>query len=346
VTGRVWRLPPTWVRRLVLAPLIVLIAFAWLPIAVWLGVVVAGIVSWAFPGRLRITRVIFMVGLYLMWDAAALVWLFALWVASGFGYALRRPAFQRAHYRLAATMLRSLFWAARWLLRLEIVIDDDGADLSPGGSPLIIASRHAGPADSFVIVNALLNTYDRRPAIVLKDTLQWDPVIDVLLNRVPTRFVTPSRVRKPGASGGAAAIGELAAGLEGDQALLIFPEGGNVTASRRQRRISQLRESGQHDLAERAEAMAQVMAPHSGGLLAAVEAAPEAEVVMMAHTGLERLETVGDIWRELPVDKQIILKAWTADPTPLEGAEEWLYSWWERIDTWVAEHQPAPDGMA
>ena len=32
---KMWRLPPLWVRRLVLAPLIVLIAFVWLPVAVW-----------------------------------------------------------------------------------------------------------------------------------------------------------------------------------------------------------------------------------------------------------------------------------------------------------------------
>ena len=340
MAGKMWRLPPLWVRRVLLAPLIVAIAFVWLPLAVWFFVIVAGIVAWALPGRLRILRVFFMMGLYLLWDAAALVAMFALWIASGFGWALKRPFFQRAHYRLAAAMLGSLFWAARWLLRLTIVVDDSEGDLDPEGERLIIASRHAGPADSFIIVHTLLNTYRRSPAIVLKETLQWDPAIDVLLNRLPTRFVAAGRVKKPGARGGAEAIGDLARGLTHDQALLIFPEGGNVTPRRRTRRIAQLRESGREDFAARAEAMSNVMAPHSGGLLTAIAAAPEAEIVMLAHTGLDRLETVRDIWRELPVDKSITLKTWTATPAPTEAADEWLFGWWERVDTWVGENQP------
>ena len=344
MAARLWRLPPLWVRRIVLAPLVVLTAFVWLPTAAWLFVIVAGVVAWALPGRLRILRVIFMVGLYLLWDAAALVAMFGLWIASGFGIWLKRPWFERAHYRLAGAMLGSLFWAARWLLRLTIEVDDSEGHLNPHGERLIVASRHAGPADSFIIVHTLLNRYDREPAIVLKDTLQWDPAIDVLLNRLPTRFVTPHREKRPGKPSGAEAIGDLAAGLDTNDALLIFPEGGNVTPRRRLRRISQLRDAGRHELAERAEAMTNVMAPHSGGLLTAVAAAPDAEIIMLAHTGLDRLETVGDIWRELPVDKRIVLKSWTASPAPTDGADAWLFGWWERLDRWVGENQAAASG--
>jgi 1-acyl-sn-glycerol-3-phosphate acyltransferase len=328
-----------WVRRVVLAPLVVLIAFVWLPMAVWLVVIIAGVVAWALPGRLRILRVIFMVGLYLLWDAGALVALFALWVASGFGIWIKRAPFQRAHYRLAGAMLGSLFWAARWLLRLTIVVDDSEGDLNPHQRPLIVASRHAGPADSFIIVHTLLNSYGREPAIVLKATLQWDPAVDVLLNRIPTRFVAPGRAKRPGQPGGAQAIGELASGLDGDDALLIFPEGGNVTARRRTRRIDQLRQAGHEEFASRAESMTHVMAPHSGGLLTAIGSAPDAEIVMLAHAGIDKLETVGDIWRELPVDKTITLKSWTAGPAPAEGADEWLFAWWERVDAWVGANQ-------
>jgi 1-acyl-sn-glycerol-3-phosphate acyltransferase len=341
---KMWRLPPLWVRRLVLAPLIVLIAFVWLPVAVWLGIAVAGVVAWALPGRLRILRVIFMMGLYLMWDAALLVVMFALWIASGFGWAIKRPRFQRAHFRLMGFMLRSLFGAARWLLRLETAIDE--TDLTPAGPhrPTIVVSRHAGPADSFIIVNTLLNRFDREPAIVLKDTLQWDPAVDVLLNRIPTRFVTTGPRRK--SAGGAFAIGELAAGLRGNDTLLIFPEGGNITERRRTRRIGQLRAQGHEELAERAEAMTHVMPPHAGGVLAAMRAAPDARVVMMAHTGLEQFETVGQIWQALPVDKRITLKMWTvADesiPEALDDREAWLYDWWERVDAWIDANQPTP----
>ncbi len=40
-------------------------------------------------------------------------------------------------------------------------------------------------------MHALMNWYAREPRIVLKDTLQWDPAIDVVLNRLPNRFIRP-----------------------------------------------------------------------------------------------------------------------------------------------------------
>lgn len=347
-----WSLPPVWVRRCVIAPAIVLLAFAWMPTALWLGIFVAGVVAWAIPGRLRVLRVIFMMGVYLLWDAAALVWMFGLWVVSGFGWKINSERFQREHYALAGVMLRSLFRAARRILRLTIDFRDADMDAMAPGRPLIVVSRHAGPADSFIIVESLITRFKREPAIVLKDTLQWDPAIDVLLNRVPTRFVSPYRRRKPGAASGTASVASLAKGLDDNDALLIFPEGANATPKRRDRRIAQLRTSGHEELAARAEAMPHVMPPHAGGVLSAMEACPLATVVMIAHTGLERLSTVRDIWRELPVDKEIVLRAWATDPENIPddraAREEWLFDWWERIDEWIDANQPqtSPEAVA
>ncbi|WP_430867166.1 1-acyl-sn-glycerol-3-phosphate acyltransferase [Demequina aurantiaca] len=331
-------------RRLVIAPVVVLAALVWLPNAFWLFIVVAGLLSLALPGRARILRILFIAGVYLLWDALALVWMLILWIASGFGWKMQAPAFQRAHYRLAGRMLGSIFAAARWTLRLKIEPEDVNLDSIAPGRPIIVVSRHAGPADSFIIVEALINKYSRQPAIVLKDTLQWDPAVGTLLNRIPTRFVSPYRRRKPGAPGGTAAVASLASALGVDDALLIFPEGANATPKRRVKRIAALRAAGHHELADRAEAMPHVMPPHGGGVLAAMEACPEAAVVVVAHTGLERLSTVRDIWRELPADKTIMLKGWLADadeiPQSRADREDWLYSWWERIDQWIDENQP------
>ena len=38
---------------------------------------------------------------------------------------------------------------------------------------------------------ALMHWYGREPRVVLKDTLAWDPAIDVILNRLPSRFISP-----------------------------------------------------------------------------------------------------------------------------------------------------------
>ncbi len=349
MTSRWWRLPPVWVRRWVIAPAVVLLAFIWLPVAFWLLAAVAAIVSWALPGRLRLTRVLWLAGLYLMWDAAALIALAVLGLRHVWSR-FRSEASQRAHYAFAGAMLRFLFSQVKWTLRLDVVLEDADLDQIAPGRPLIVVCRHAGPGDSFVIVDALLNRFHRNPAIVLKDTLQWDPAIDVMLHRIPSRFITPRRHRAIGAAGGTEAIAELARDMGPNGALLIFPEGANATPRRRRQRIASLRARGRHELAERAEAMPHVMPPHPGGVLAAMEARPDAAIVVVGHTGLERLSTVSDVWRELPVDKRIVLKGWAADPATIpDGREEreaWLFAWWEHVDAWIASHQPSVSAAA
>ncbi|WP_444663959.1 1-acyl-sn-glycerol-3-phosphate acyltransferase [Cellulomonas sp. CW35] len=339
----IWRLPPRWVRRVVLAPLVVLLALVVLPVGVLLAAFVGAVMTWLLPGRLRLVRAVWMAVFYLYWDAVALVVAFALWVGSGFGWQLRAPALQRAHYVFAARMLDVLFWQVRWTLRLRIVVEDADLGHLLEGRPVVVASRHAGPGDSFILVHALLTRFDREPRIVLKDTLQWDPAIDVLLNRLPTQFVTPRSARPAAGPGMSDLVGDLARGLDHDDALLIFPEGGNVTPRRRLGRIEALRRAGRTELAAQAEQMAHVMAPHAGGLLSALDAAPQAGVVFVAHTGLDRLVTVADIWRELPMDKEIVMKGWSVQPDDVPRTttdqEAWLFDHWRRIDEWIADRR-------
>ena len=125
---------------------------------------------------------------------------------------------------------------------------------------------------------------------------------------------------------------------------MIFPEGGNFTPQRRQRGIDRLRKLGMERMARRAEAMTNVLAPRPGGFLAALDAAPDADVVLVAHTGLDHMLTVGDVWRELPMDKRIIMRWWQVPreeiPAGPRGRIDWLFGWWERIDAWIAENRP------
>jgi 1-acyl-sn-glycerol-3-phosphate acyltransferase len=335
------RLPPRWVRRVVLAPAVVLLAVAVATtLPVWL--LLAAALSPLLPGHLRPLRLLWICVVYLALDATALVAMFALWLASGFGWKKRSPPFQRAHYRLAGWFLRVLFAQAEWVLRLRIDVVGTDPDTAAPGRPELVVCRHAGPGDSFILVHALVNWYRREPRIVLKDSLQWDPAVDVLLNRLPSRFIAP---RPDGQRPIEDEVGALAVGLDENDAFVIFPEGGNFSPHRRQRAIDRLWSLGLHRMAARAEAMRNVLAPRPGGLLAALDAAPEAGVIFVGHTGLDRMMTVGDVWRELPMDKLLTMRFWSVPPeeVPIGREEriEWLYDWWARIDEWIEEHRPA-----
>ncbi|MGZ5418522.1 MAG: lysophospholipid acyltransferase family protein [Nocardioides sp.] len=324
-------------RRVVLAPaLIVLTVMLLTTVPLWL--LVAAVLSPIVPGRLRPLRLLSLAMLHLVLESLMLIELFGLWIASGFGAFIRRPFFERIHYDIVQTYLVIFFREARRVVRLKIVTEGDPPDAFPG-HPLLVCCRHAGPGDSFTLMYALMHWYGREPRVVLKDTLAWDPAIDVILNRLPSRFISPK--------GGARLeeqVGALAANLDENDAFVIFPEGGNFTPERRQRAIDKLRKLGLEAMAARAEKMENVLAPRPGGLLAALDAAPEADVVLVAHTGLDHMLTVSDVWRELPMDKQIIMRWWrvSRDEIPQDRDEriDWLYSWWEQIDAWVDEHRP------
>jgi 1-acyl-sn-glycerol-3-phosphate acyltransferase len=326
-------------RRLVIAPLVVaLTVVLWVTLPLWL--IGAAALSPILPGRLRPLRIMWVAIVYLTCEAILLVILFGLWVASGFGWKMRTPYFEGIHYDLVQGTMWVFFREARRVLRLTIATEGPTPDAHPG-RPILVCCRHAGPGDSFVLIHTLMAWYSREPRVVLKDTLAWDPVIDVILRRIPARFITPNPAKGADLED---QIAQLATGLDENDAFVIFPEGGNFTPQRRQRAIDRLRKLGMERMAQRAEQMIHVLAPRPGGFLAALDAAPQADVVLVAHTGLDHLVTVADIWRELPMDKQIVMRWWQVPraeiPAGREERIDWLFAWWEQIDAWIEQNRP------
>ncbi|MDP2775614.1 MAG: lysophospholipid acyltransferase family protein [Nocardioides sp.] len=329
--------PVRVVRRVVVAPAVVLLAgLLWLTAPLWL--IGAAALSPLLPGRWRALRLAWIVIVYLTIEALMLLVLLGLWLASGFGRRIRSEYYEGIHYDLVQGVMWVFFREAKRVLGLTIVTDGPTPDAHPG-RPILVACRHAGPGDSFTLVHALMYWYRREPRVVLKDTLAWDPMIDVVLRRIPARFISPNPAAGEDLE---SQIAVLASDLDENDAFVIFPEGGNFTPARRQRAIDRLRKLGMERMAERAEAMTNVLAPRPGGFLAALDAAPEADVVLVAHTGLDHLLTVGDIWRELPMDKRIVMRWWTVPraeiPAGRDDRIEWLFGWWERIDTWIGDY--------
>jgi 1-acyl-sn-glycerol-3-phosphate acyltransferase len=329
-----------WVlRRLVIAPAMIALAFTlWATLPLWL--IAAAALSPVLPGRWRALRLLWLFVVYVTCESVVLAMLLGLWLASGLGRRLHTPYFEGIHYDLAQGLLWVLFGEARRVLKLRIATDGPSPDAHPG-VPLVVACRHAGPGDSLILIHALMDWYAREPRVVLKDTLAWDPMIDVMLRRIPARFIsTHPRDGRDFES----QIAELASGLDRNDAFVIFPEGGNFTPDRRRRGIERLRALGLERMAHRAERMTHVLAPRPGGFLAALDAAPDADVVLVAHTGLDHMLTVRDVWRELPMDKVITMRWWQVprEEIPAHRVEriEWLFGWWEHIDAWIAENRP------
>lgn len=347
-------LPPTLVRRLVAAPLVVAIAAALAVLAPPVAILTAAFnLIRRRKGRMRLLRVVCFGLVWFLGETAAVFVFGCLWIVSGFGGRLDTEPYQSRHYGIMRRFLALMYGTAERTCGLKVDVTGPPEETGPpedtgrNPRPLIVLSRHGGPGDSLLLVHYLLSACGRRPRVVMKATLQLDPSLDIAANRVPNAFV---HRRNAGTRHHIGQIKRLAGGLDPRGALVIFPEGGNWTPQRWRRSVARLRRQGLPDLAERAVAMPHVLPPRAGGALAAVAACPAADVVFVAHTGLDKLVSVRDVWQRLSADMEVRAQWWRvpAAEVPREVGRDaqvsWLYDWWQRIDAWISA-QNAGQGL-
>jgi 1-acyl-sn-glycerol-3-phosphate acyltransferase len=293
-------------------------------------------------GRGRLARFAAFAAVYLAVEIAGITWVALYWIGPGrLGRGpLDRAAFEERHYALLRRLLERLFRAARRSFAVRVEPPAIGASVPRG--PLIVASRHAGPGDSFLLACALLATVRRRPRFVLSEALALDPFIGTVLRRTPNCFVGLDEERRHRSIG---RIAELAGSLGTDDALVIFPEGRNFTAARRARLIERLRRRRTWQQLPVARALEHVLPPRGSGVFAAIDAAPDAtHVVFVAHTGLDRIESARDAWRAVPLAAGLEITWWSVPvrEIPAEPArrERWLQLQWSRVDSWIGLHRP------
>ena len=259
-----------------------------------------------------------------------------LWLASGFGTAMRSRRFQLLHYRLLRWFVGGLARKALALLRIDVAPElSDGADEAlRADRPLLFFSRHAGPGDTVLLVDLLASQYRRFPSVVFKDTLAIDPSVDLIGHRLPHAVLDTSNPEECEER-----IEGVSAKLGPRGVLVLFPEGGNFTPERRRRALSKLWRKGLRREASAGQEMSHVLPPHPSGALAALRGNPGADVLFGAHTGLGLAAFPRELWRHTPIGETLTTRMWRVPaaerPQDPEEQLKWLFDWWKRIDRWV-----------
>ena len=343
-------LPPRLFRRLVLAPLVIIIAIAFLVLSPFLALLalVFGLVARSRAGHMRSLR---LVGLALVWFVAETVALFmlaGLWVVSGFSGRLRTGPYQSRHYAVMRWFLDVLYRGAERTYGLRVEVDEPEFTpeerLARRARPVIVLGQGTRPRR---LLPARAPAAERLPAAAAgghegdaatrpQRGHRGEPAAERVHQASPAgEHIFTDQIRR------------LARGLDQNGALVIFPEGGNWTPNRWRRGIRSLEHVGRSDLAARARDMPNLLPPRPGGTLAAMSACPDADVIFVAHAGLDNIITVGDIWGKFPINQVIRARWWRVpvDQVPRtadhEAQLQWLYGWWERIDTWISENRPS-----
>jgi len=328
------------VRRAVLAPAVVAVEVVLIvasPVLLALAVAAS-----PFFGRWRPLRMLTIVLSFVVRHQVASVACLGLWVASGFGRGQAGEPMQRAHYAVLRWFVSGIYATILRYAHVDVrVVGSAEVEeaLSAARRPVVMLSRHAGEGDTLLVLAHLLGRYGRRPRVVMHEALRLDPLIDMLGDRLPNRFVDPR--------GGDTEV-EIAAmsrDLEDRSAVLIFPEGGNFSERHRRKGIERLEGAGHAEQAEWARGMVHMSAPRPGGALAAIAAAPHADVVFAGHVGFPG--SLGEVWRLLPHEQTVEVRLWMAEAAELPAAHDeridWLFGWWRTIDAWVAEQHSSPD---
>jgi 1-acyl-sn-glycerol-3-phosphate acyltransferase len=304
-----------------------------------------GALVWPLTPRRRVLRVCSFAGVYFGIELVVLTRCGWLWVKRAVGRG-DGEGWVEAHQALLGWTLNVILRAGRAFFgfRLELTEPPDTESLA-GSRPVLVLARQGGPRDTFALVRLLSAHYRRRCRIVVKEALALDPALDVLLGRLGCVFVSGT-----GMEGTTDRIAAVAAQLGPAEALLLFPEGGNWTPDRHDAAVRRVRgrrrRPGRGSAGSRgdrpfqaAETLEYLLPPRAGGVLACLTAAPDLEVVFVAHTGLEELVTVGQVWAHLPLRIPMSVRWWKAGSRPLSGdrqaGEDWLETEWAIMDEWI-----------
>ncbi len=252
-------------------------------------------------------------------------------VAAGWVWATARgETSRRRTYRIQAAWATSLFRAVEAIFGLRF--HADGIECAAPG-PIIVLARHASLVDNLLPAAFITRPAGIRLRYVLKKELLADPALDVVGNRLPNAFID----RDGDSAAATRQIADLARGMGPHEGVLLFPEGTRFSPERR-RRVMAVLEKRSPRLHGLADGLRSVMPPHTGGVLALLESC-RADIVVLAHRGLDGFARLADIWRGAMVGTNVDVRMWRIGaeriPDDRQGRVEWLFDLWHEIDGWI-----------
>lgn len=250
------------------------------------------------------------------------------------GIVLTSPtaAMRRARvYKLQFWWADFLLGAVGTLFDLEFRVTGEEAIL-PG--PAIFLVRHASIVDTLIPLS-VVRPYGLVLRYVLKRELLADPALDLAGHLIPNYFVARGAADSEAEI---ARVGALGEGLDSGEGVVIYPEGTRFTPSKQKRFRKKLAESSPR-LAERAARLQYTLPPRPGGPLALLDAAPDADVVIIAHYGLDGFAEVKDMWHGTVLGRPVDIRVWRIPrseiPDDPVARTEWLFDTWQEVDDWI-----------
>jgi len=308
---------------------------------------VAGVVDVLSPRRTRFAfcrGLLFFVSLLAM-EAIAICAVTLVWLL----HLLRRnPQTFERHNRSAQTLWSStLYRIGERLFSLRTHIEGAIPPPHPDAAqvaPLLVFVRHSSTADTVLPVLILANR-GYRLRYVLKRELLFDPCLDIVGQRLRNCFV--SRGGKD-TDQDLRGVLDLATDMTSGDALVIYPEGTRFTAQKRERTLARLRSHGPQDALTLAESLQHTLPPLQRGPLQLLRENQRADLVLMAHCGLEPAGSLKELLAGDLIGEQVFIHfehiPFAALPKDPDAQRQFLSEKWRNIDAWIAAHKQRDGG--
>ena len=281
-------------------------------------------------GRFRMptVRVALFLLQYAINDSVEIMLAPVYWVLAGFGTRLEQPASLRRHELLQQWSLDVMARRADRLLGLRIDIDAESIQaMCPG--PVIVLCRHVNLVDAS-LPTVLYQRLGYRTRSAIMAELLADPGFDLIYGRTGSVFIP-----RDGGPEARAMLRRLSDGLDSRTAVVIFPEGRLFRPDRLERTMGRLAVQSP-ERALRLAPLRHVLPPRPGGALAVLDAIAGADVVVIAHTGLDQFGSFAALCKAVPLSDPIRVIAWRVPAAEIPNGDHertrWLDEQWLRID--------------
>jgi 1-acyl-sn-glycerol-3-phosphate acyltransferase len=235
--------------------------------------------------------------------------------------------FHHLEWWWAGTHLRNLrrFVGLRWVV-------ENPESLLTGRA--IVLARHASHIDALLPI-LLFGIESGHPLrYTLKDELQWAPAMDIVGNRLPNVFLDRSPASNSPLWG---RLRNLTTHL-GNEIAVIFPEGTFFTPERLDRAATRMGET-RPDLEPAVRTLKHMLPPRTAGTWSLLQGAPDADLILVAHEGMDVFGDLATIRSSLPLSAPVRVRVWRVDRSEVPNDEhaftEWFVDQWLDMDHWI-----------
>ncbi len=326
------KLPPKHLRRAITGPglaLALLLAVVLSPLIIVLLIVIDLITG---SRQLRRTR----------------VWLLAMAAATAelggaiygnlatllYGWRRDHPGWLRLNER------GQFFWVERHLRNFRryagVEMEVENPEECSRGNAIVLA-HHTSHLDAVMPAYLFGPRGGLHIQYTLKDTLQWLPGLDVVGGNLPNVWI--NRRPEPG-SPMFKQIEQLGASTDQDHVSVIFPEGTFFTPERLDAGATAVARK-RPDLEDTIRAFKHCLPIRPSGVMALLRGAPDADLIIVGHAGLEDFVFLSDIASKIPSDRPWKIHIWRHPRHTVPSDEHDLLTWlterWAEMDNWIDE---------